>query len=186
MASYLLLDDLRARLKKQLSDWVLRKPNQNNLEEYCLPNFYIGQLPPKKGSVPKGAITTGPSDTEMPFIIIRPLEFDYSNELPIKQIVNVAIICAIYSEESMELYEKGVQDIVNLMDQIVLSLKSHLFWGDNYFSHNGDLKVTFGLPKSIDPYEAGLQADAPFFASVLLTSFERSIPITQEYSELIN
>ena len=173
MSSYLLIDELKTRLNEELEFWCLEHPSGTNIHR-AKPNIMIGQLPPKTGSMPTNAGTKKQNDSDVPFILIRPLESTFSSEEPCVQILNIAIICGIHSSESYEKYERGIEEVVNLMDRITLFIKKHQFWGKNYFCHDDEIKCSFGLPKSIDPYEAGLQADAPYFAAVAITSFQRT------------
>lgn len=176
MSSFLLINELKQRLNDELQDWYLEHPIGDNIKR-AKPNIIIGQLPPKTGSMPSNATTQQRSDSDVPFILIRPLENTFSSEDPCMQVLNVAIVCGIHSSDSYEKYERGVEEILNLIDKISLSIKKYQFWGKNHFNHYDEIKCTYGLPKSIDPYEAGLQADAPFFAAVAITSFVRTINI---------
>lgn len=183
MSSYLLISELQQRLDDELQNWFLEHPNGDKIKR-AKPHIIIGQLPPKTGSMPSNATTQQRSDSDVPFILIRPLENTFSDDDPCLQIFNIAIVCGIHSSDSYERYERGVEEIVNLIDKIALSIKKYQFWGNNYFNHYDQIKCTYGLPKSIDPYEAGLQADAPYFAAVVITNFVRMIPIPK--SELNN
>lgn len=176
MSSYLLIDELKTRLNDELNEWYLEHPVGNQLHR-AKPNIMIGQLPPKTGSMPTNAGTQQKTDSDVPFILIRPLEISLSNDEPCVQIINVAIICGIHVSDSYEKYERGIEEVVNLMDRITLFIKKYQFWGKNYFYHDDEIKSTFGLPKSIDPYDAGLQSDAPYFAAVAITSFQRKINV---------
>lgn len=183
MSSYLLIDELKSRLSDELKNWHLEHPNGSYITR-AKPNIIIGQLPPKTGSMPTGGQIQKQTDGDVPFILIRPIDSSFSNDEPCLQITNIAIVCGIHVSDSYEKYERGIESVINLMDKISLSIKKHQFWGKNYFYHDDEIKCTFGLPKSIDPYEAGLQADAPYFAAVILTSFQRKITIPK--SELNN
>lgn len=179
MTSYLLIDELKTRLTSELKSWYLEHINVTTDVYRAQPMIKIGQLQPKTGSMPRNTETKQQSDSDVPFILIRPLESTYSNsnDVPCLNIFNIAIICGIHVSESYERYETGIESVMNLIDKIVLSIKKYQFWGKNYFYHDDEIKCTFGLPKSIDPYEAGLQADAPYFAAVVLTSFQRKFNI---------
>lgn len=176
MSSYLLIDELKTRLNDELDTWYLEHPDVNQSHR-AKPNIMIGQLPAKMGSMPTNAGTQQKTDSDVPFILIRPLEISLSNDEPCQQIINIAIICGIHVSDSYEKYERGIEEVVNLIDRIALFIKKYQFWGKNYFYHDDEIRSTFGLPKSIDPYEAGLQSDAPYFAAVALTSFQRKINI---------
>lgn len=176
MSSYLLIDEIKKRLVVELETWYLEHPVSNNIHR-AIPNIMIGQLPPKTGSMPTTANVKQNSDSDFPFILIRPIESSFTSDEPCQQIFNIAIICGIHSSASYEKYERGIEEVINLMDKIVLSIKKYQLWGKNYFYHSDDIKCVFGLPKSIDPYESGLQAEAPYFASVVLTNFQRKINI---------
>lgn len=176
MSTYILIDDLKKRLTDEFINWRLEHPTGRNTCR-AAPKITIGQLPPKTGSMPTSAGTQTQSDSDVPFILIRPLENTFSNEIPCLQVVNIAIVCGIHVSDSYERYETGVEEVLNVADKIVLSVKKYQFWGKNNFYHDDEIKFTFGLPKSIDPYEAGLQADAPYFAAVALTGFQRKIDI---------
>jgi len=176
MSSFLLINELQQRLNDELKTWHLEHPNGNRFFR-AKPNVIIGQLPPKTGSMPSNVTTQQRSDSDVPFILIRPLENSFSNDEPCQQIFNIAIVCGIHSSDSYKKYEQGVEEVLNLIDKIALTIKNYQFWGKNYFYLYDDIKCTYGLPKSIDPYEAGLQADAPYFAAVVMTNFIRIINI---------
>lgn len=176
MTSFLLIQELQQRLGDELKNWHLEHfiSGENHR---AAPNIIIGQLPPRTGSMPANAtqLQKNSSNDFIPFIIIRPLDNTFSNDHPCQQILNIAIVCGIRSSDSYEKYERGVGDVLNLIDKIALSIKKYQLWGQNNFYHNDDIKCTYGSPKSIDPYEIGLQAEAPYFYAVALTSFTRTI-----------
>lgn len=174
MTSFLLINELQERLNDELKTWHLEHPSGGRFLR-AKPNIIIGQLPPKTGSMPSNVSAQQRSDSDVPFILIRPLENSFSNDEPCQQIFNIAIVCGIHSSDSYDQYERGVEEILNLIDKVILTIKKYQFWGKNYFNQYGDIRCTYGLPKSIDPYEAGLQAEAPYFAAVVTTDFVRTI-----------
>jgi len=79
MSSFLLIHELQQRLNNELQNWFLEHPNGDKIKR-AKPNIIIGQLPPKTGSMPTTATTQQRSDSDVPFILIRPLENTFSLE----------------------------------------------------------------------------------------------------------
>lgn len=171
--SYLVLNDLRSRLSKSFEHWLLERSKSDRK----VPSIYIGQLPPRKGSgSPNQAKREEESSSDMPFILIRSIDGNLTeNERVANYQLNVAIIVGIYSKESLDEYEKGVQIVMNALDHLILSINQFKFWGNRRFSLESDMKWSYGLGKTIDPYECGLQTDAPYFATVLHIAFNRNL-----------
>lgn len=182
--SYLVLDDLRSKLSVAFKNWVLEQSKADRK----MPSIYIGQLPPRKGSGPPNKVNPdNESSKEMPFILIRGTDGSLIDEERMANYqLNTAIIVGIYSKESLEEYEKGVQIVMNALDHIILSITQYQFWGNSRFSLDSDMKWGYGLGKTIDPYECGLQTDAPYFAAVLQLSFNSRLDLPKlEYQRLI-
>ena len=178
MNSFLLLKDIRDTLTASLSDWVMRtetrQQNSREAERYRVPSVSIGQLPPRRGSQPSNVESQGDQETDVPFILVRPIEGLLEGESQADYDINVAIVCGIYSHESREQYEKGVEDVMNLCDHLLITLAGQRFWANNLFLHNQPLKWLIGAPRALGPYEAGLQEVGPIFHMLIETSFSRA------------
>lgn len=177
MDSFSLLNDIRFTLKKALNEWVLRTASRgsDNTEKYRIPTIYIGQLPPRRGSQPASIGAQAEGETDAPFILVRPIDGSLEGESQADYEINVAIVCGIYSHESQSDYEAGVQDVMNLTDQILQIVGAKRFWADNKFKHTTVIKWTIGAPRNYGPYDAGLQESGPFFHMACMTQFERSV-----------
>ncbi|MCE5368763.1 hypothetical protein [Klebsiella oxytoca] len=183
MNSFLLLDDLRNTLTAGLSEWTLRTSDRGagHDEKYRFPSIFIGQLPPRRGSQPAGVGATADSETDAPFILIRPIDGTLEGEAQADYEINIAIVCGIYSHESQTCYESGVQDVMNLCDRILETIAGKRFWADDRFKHTQPIKWMIGAPRALGPYDAGLQEAGPFFHMVCMTPFERSVNIPSNH-----
>ncbi|MDQ7104206.1 hypothetical protein REA38_11660 [Serratia sp. MF2] len=183
MDSFLLLDDIKNEFNSGLSNWTLRQSNLVNgrmsesedlIEKYSNPKISIGQLPPRNSNMQNEI------ESDFPFILIRPLDGSLDGEKQADYEINVAIVCGIYSRESRELYEHGVQDVMNLNDRLLMILASKRFWADNRFKRTGELKWAIGATRAHGAYEAGMQEQGPFFQMVIEAPFERTVIVPEK------
>ncbi|WP_392559350.1 hypothetical protein [Orbus mooreae] len=172
--SFLVLKELKKRLEEGFCHALLEK--KDNLRE--APRLYIGQLPPKEGSKPPSE-AVDKKDNDYPFILIRSISGDLSNDATGQPVYNfnVALIIGIYSQESYESYQDGVQIVSDTLDKSLLIINQYEYWGNSHFALDHDMSWGYGLGKTIDPYACGLQTDAPYFLVVLNLSFSQFLKL---------
>ena len=180
-ATFLLFKDLQAELKTQLKTRLFDLPPAENSiapkERICEPNFFsepnilIGHIPPKK-SLPKDA-PPQPTDREAPFILIRPTKAAVvtDNAKVRTHNIKVSFLCCAYSKDSFEEIEAGYNDIANMVDFVLYTLNSKMFWEENHWNIKDDVEWIMGLPKDLSSvYEAGLQTH-PFYGAAVTATF---------------
>ncbi|MBK5073229.1 hypothetical protein I2492_09395 [Budviciaceae bacterium CWB-B4] len=178
MRTFLLLEGIEQRLKEALKDWKMDDPSEPS--GFKTPQIYIGQLPPRKGSRPGEHQKGSQNQSHYPYVIIVLTDGEGKATGSMREsFVSIGIISGIHVEESRDDYRHGVESILNLNDKIITTINDYRLWADNYYEHTQPVNYSLGLPQSIDPYSTGLQAEAPYFAVVAQTKFERKYQAAQ-------
>jgi len=158
-ATFLLLKDLQNELKTEFGE----KPNS--------PNIWIGHVPPKKS---RPANAEKPKDnSEPPFIVIRLLEgkVDADSTKAREHEVKAGFLCCVHSKESNEETEAGYNEILNMVDQVLFTMNSKIYWEQNHWKYKEPIKWVMGLPKETsDIYDAGAQ-EHPFYGAAVIATF---------------
>lgn len=175
MNSFSLVKDIQSYLEDKLSSHYLRIPSKE--EKYRPPKIFIGQLPARAATRPN---QENHSEADLPFVLIRATSTSYDGlDENLNSETDVSIICGIHSVEGNR-EEKGVEDLLNLMDKIVLEITSRRYWCEKQFKRDGSIKSIVGMPKEYGPYDAGLQEAGSNFGGVIQLSFTRKFVVEQE------
>lgn len=172
-STFLLLDEIRNRLKEGFNGIVFREPvndggkvTPNGEERYREPHFYVGAVPSKR----HGELDNGDEQGEdVPFVLVKWLTSEITGEEPRVFKVSVGIVYVVFVAENNP--EAGMHDLANMSDRIVMLLSGQRYWCDNYFVQELPIQVVQGTGKADNVYASGLQNVGPYYMGAVTTQF---------------